>query len=199
MIADITVCTATIPPRAGLLERAIQSVNAQTLSPKKHHIKVDHGKLGHAAVIDAIVQEIDTTYIAILDDDDELLPEHLEVLHAAMQEHGADLVYPHFRYASLGNAGHLERYFGQPWNNKDVHQVPVTWLCRRDVFLECGGFSKDFDPNSYELDGEGQRAGHDYRFIQRMAAADKKIVHVPRVTWVYHDDRDSTLGMPSRW
>jgi glycosyltransferase involved in cell wall biosynthesis len=199
MTADITVCTATIPQRSDLLQRAIDSVKNQTLAPQKHLVQLDIDKSGHAAVLDLIIKQADTTYIAILDDDDEFLPNHLEVLYAAIQEHEADLVYPHFRYQTLGNGGHLEQHFGQPWSNQNVHQVPITWLCRRDAFWECGGFSRDYDPNSYETDAQGNRIGHDFKFIQRMAAADKKIVHVPQVTWVYHDDRVSTLGMPSRW
>lgn len=199
MPADITVCTASIPTRHDLLARAVCSVDQQTLTPQAHRVKIDHDRLGGAAVLDLIVQEADTTYIAILDDDDELLPEHLQVLYAAIQEHEADLVFPHFRYATLAHGGHLEQYRGQTWSNTNVHQVPITWLCRRDAFLECGGFSKDFDPESYDVDSTGNRIGYDFLFIQRMAAAGKKIVHVPEVTWIYHDDRASTLGMPSRW
>jgi hypothetical protein len=77
--------------------------------------------------------------------------------------------------------------------------VPLTWICRTDVFLEAGGFSKDFDPNSYNLDEQGNRIGYDFLFILRLVQMKKKIVHLPKVTWIYHDDRLSTLGMPNRW
>ena len=196
---DVTVCTATISTRSAMVLRAIERVKSQTLKPKAHIVKLDEEKVGGAAVIDLIVAEAKTKYIMILDDDDEFLPEHVESLYNCIVENDADLVYPHFKYASIGNAGHLERFFNVAWDNQKPHQVPLTWICRRDAFLECGGFSKDFDPNSYNVDNEGNRIGYDFLFIQRMAAADKKIIHLPKVTWIYHDDRISTQGMPIRW
>jgi glycosyltransferase involved in cell wall biosynthesis len=197
--ADVTVCTATIPSRAEMLERAIDSVKNQTLQPKDHIIKLDDQKQGQAAVLDSIVEEAQTKYVMMLDDDDEFLPIHIQSLYAKIEEEEADLVYPHFRYATRGDAGHLEQFFNEPWDNRYPHQVPLTWICRTDVFLDIGGFSKDYDPNSYNLDEQGNRIGHDYLFILRLVQNKKRIVHLPRVTWVYHDDRISTLGMPSRW
>lgn len=197
--ADVTICTATIPHRKDLLLRAIESVENQTLQPQTHIIKTDVNKIGGAAMIDEIVKEAETTYIAILDDDDELLENHIEILYKKILEEKADLVYPHFKYATRGDGGHLERFRGQAWDNKNPHQVPLTWICRKDSFLECGGFSKDFDPDSMNLDEQGNRIGYDFLFIKRLAAANKKIVHTPEVTWIYHDDRVSTLGMPLKW
>jgi glycosyltransferase involved in cell wall biosynthesis len=196
---DVTVCTATIPSRTQMLQRAVASVNSQTLKPKAHIVKLDENKIGGAAVIDLIVEEAKTKYVMILDDDDEFLPNHIELLYAKIEQEQADLVYPHFRYATLPDAGHLQRFFNQPWDNRYPHQVPLTWICKRDAFLEMGGFSKDFDPNSYNVDNEGNRIGYDFLFIQRMAKANKKIIHLPAVTWIYHDDRVSTQGMPLRW
>lgn len=197
--ADVTICTATIPKRADLLLRAIASVKNQTLKPQTHIIKTDLKKIGGAAMLDEIVSEVKTTYIAILDDDDEFLENHIEVLYNKILEEQADLVYPHFKYAVRGDGGHLERFRGQPWDNNNPHQVPITWICRKDTFLEVGGFSKDFEPNSMNIDEQGNRIGHDFLFIKRLAAANKKIVHTPEVTWIYHDDRISTLGMPIKW
>lgn len=198
--ADVTICTATIPKRADLLLRAIASVKNQTLKPQAHIFKTDVNKIGGAAMLDKIVSEVKTTYIAILDDDDEFLENHIEVLYNKILEEQADLVYPHFKYAVRGDGGHLERFRGQPWDNNNPHQVPITWICRKDTFLECGGFSFDgYDPNSMNIDETGNRIGHDFLFIKRLAAANKKIVHTPEVTWIYHDDRISTLGMPIKW
>ena len=197
--ADVTVCTATIPSRAEMLKRAIASVENQTLKPKAHIVKLDESKIGQAGVLDLIVSEVQTKYVMFLDDDDEFLPNHIEALYKKIDAEQADLVYPHFKYATRGDAGHLEKFLNKPWDNRYPHQVPITWICRKDVFLEMGGFSKDYDPNSYILDNEGNRIGNDFLFIKRMAKANKKIVHIPIVTWIYHDDRISTQGMPVRW
>jgi len=198
-IADVTICTATISVRAELLERAKKSVENQSLKVKKHSIKLDSERLGQPAILDFLIAEAETKYVAILDDDDELLPNHIELLYKKIIETDADLIYPHFKYSHTSDAGHLERFRGQPWDNNHPHQVPVTWLAKRDVILEVGGFSGDFDVNSYEVDVEGNRIGQDFNLIKKLAKAKKFITNIPDITWIYHTGHPSTLGMPVRW
>ena len=197
--ADVTIITATIPPRADLLARAVKSVEAQTLQPAAHLIMEDSNKLGGAAIKDKLLKKVKTKYVAVLDDDDELLPQHIEVIYKCITESGADLVYPWFRYQTSGNAGHLERYFGVAWSNEDVHQVPITWIAKTLTIKRAGGFSEGYEPESMILDSEGNRIGDDFLLIKRLVEHDKIIKHHPEITWIYHDDRESTLGMPSRW
>jgi hypothetical protein len=59
-VADVTVCTATIPTRVELLDRAIKSVTNQTLKVKEHSIKIDLDKLGQPAVLDQIIEKATT-------------------------------------------------------------------------------------------------------------------------------------------
>jgi len=199
MKADVTICTATIPVRSELLQRCIRSVENQTLQPKKHLIQVDEKREGHAAMLDAMIAQAKTKYVAILDDDDELLPKHIEAIYKCIEETDADLVYPWFKYSNLPDGGHLEMFAYQPWSNGNVHQIPITWIAKREALLEVGGFTKDFNPDSYEVDNQGNRIGHDFVMIQKLVAADKKIVHHPELTWIYHVGHPSTLGMPIRW
>jgi hypothetical protein len=35
--------------------------------------------------------------------------------------------------------------------------------------------------------------------IKKLAALNANIVHTPEVTWIYHVENGSTLGMPNRW
>jgi len=197
--ADVTIITATIPPRTHLLARAVKSVEAQTLQPAAHLIMEDTNKLGGAAIKDKLLKKVKTKYVAVLDDDDELLPQHIEVIYKCITESDADLVYPWFRYQTSGNAGHLEPYFGVAWSNDDVHQVPITWIAKTLTIKRAGGFSEGYDPESMILDSGGNRIGDDFLVIQRLVAHDRIIKHHPEITWIYHDDRESTLGMPSRW
>jgi glycosyltransferase involved in cell wall biosynthesis len=199
LIADVTVCTATIPTRNDLLQRCIQSVKNQTLQPAKHLIKLDDERLGHVAMLDAMIEEATTKYVAILDDDDELLPNHIESIYKTIIELDADLVYPHFKYSSLPDGGHLEKFRGKPWDNNAPHQVPITWIAKRDVILEVGGFSQGFDIFSMEVDNEGNRIGQDFHLIKKLAAANKYITNIPDVTWIYHVGHPSTQGIPLRW
>lgn len=194
---DVTVITATIPPRAAMLERSVGSVARQTLQPVEYLIEVDLHRTGAAATRDRLLRRVDTEWVAILDDDDELLPDHLETLRGAAD--GNDLVYSHFRYSSLGNGGHLERFFGVPWDNAAPHQITVTWMARTQALLDVGGFSEGFDPLSDERDWQGNRIAEDYWVVLKLADAGARIVHVPKVTWIYHVGHPPTQGRPDAW
>jgi hypothetical protein len=198
-IADVTVCTATIQTRVDLLERAKQSVLNQTLKPASHAIKLDTEKTGQPQVLDALIEQVTTKYVAILDDDDELLPNHIELLYKKIVETNADLVFPHFRYSNLSDAGHLEMFKGVPWDNNNPHQVAITWIAKREAILDVGGFSGGFDANSFEVDNRGNRIGPDFNLIKKLAQANKHITNIPDITWIYHVGHPSTLGMPIRW
>ena len=195
----VTVITAVIPPRAAFLQRSITSVAEQIRRPDAHIVQVDHHRAGGPATLDAAIAAGSTDLVAILDDDDELLPRHLEVCVGAMEATGADLVYPWFRYSSTGDGGHLERWRGVPWVQGRPHQVPITWVARRDAVLDAGGFSGGFDPRSYDVDEQGNRIGYDFHLIRKLDAAGADIRHVDEVTWIYHVHPFQTLGMPNRW
>jgi glycosyltransferase involved in cell wall biosynthesis len=199
MKADVTICTATIPIRSELLQRCIASVANQTLQPEKHLIMVDEKREGHTVILDRMIEKATTKYIAILDDDDELLPRHIEAIYNCIEETNADLVFPWFKYSNLPDGGHLEKYRNQPWDNNQPRQVPITWIAKRETILSVGGFQKDFDINSYIVDKEGNREGQDFAMIKKLCAIDAKIVHHPEVTWIYHVGHGSTLGMPVKW
>ncbi len=87
----------------------------------------------------------------------------------------------------------------KPWSNANIHQVPITWIAKREALLEVGGFGKDFDINSYEVDNQGNRIGQDFVMIKKLVEAGKVIYHHPELTWIYHVGHPSTLGMPLRW
>jgi hypothetical protein len=197
-LTDITVITATIPGRDLLLQRAVNSVKAQTLQPERHAIMLDQHKAGGAAILDLLLAEVTTEYVAVLDDDDELLPNHLELCYSKIKETGADMVYPGFKYSSTHDQGHLECHFGNEWDNSLPHQTAITNLFRTDAIREVGGFSVDWDPDSFNMDHTGNRIGYDYLLVLRLAEAGKIIKHLPERTWIYHIGHPSTLGMPSR-
>ena len=93
---DITVCIPTIPPRAGFLTRALTSVLDQTLGATQIIVTSDVHREGPAALRNRMLQQVRTKYVAFLDDDDEMLPKHLELLRGCAELTGADLVYPWF-------------------------------------------------------------------------------------------------------
>lgn len=195
----VTVCTPTIPPRGHLLSRAMQSVMAQTVKPLAHLILSDFQKVGAPKMLDACLRTAQTEWVAILADDDEFLPHHLETLWNLVQDEDADIGYTHFRYSNLPDAGHLERFRGVPFDYDNPRQMTGVYMGRREYLLDVGGHSAFFDVESYEVDAQGNRVGEDFHLIRRLAHERARIAVSPEVTWVYHVGHGNTLGMPSKW
>jgi hypothetical protein len=175
------------------------SIASQTVSPKEHIISVDYNKIGQPANLDKCVWSAKSKYVAILDDDDEMLPDHLELIYDYIESTGADLVYPWFKFETSGNAGHLEEFAFKEWKNEEFHTIPITWIAKTDVIKAVGGFSNGFDPCSFNVDEKGFRIGSDRNITRNIINAGYIIKHLPKVTWIYHDRHQRTLGMPNRW
>lgn len=195
----VTVCTPTIPPRGEQLSRAIRSVAEQTVKPAAHLIMVDVHREGAPAMLDKTISHAETEWVAILADDDELLPHHLETLWALVNDEGADIGFSHFKYSGLQDAGHLERFRGIPFDNDNPRQMTGVFLAKREVLLDVGGHSGGFDPLSYERDDSGNRIGEDFVIVQKLARAGAKFSVTGEVTWIYHTGHKNTLGMPDAW
>src|SRR4030095_15635988 len=76
----VTVVIPHIPTRVAELQRALASVWAQTHQPDDVVIATDNVRAGSATTRNRALHHVATNWIAFLDDDDELLPNHLEVL-----------------------------------------------------------------------------------------------------------------------
>lgn len=90
-MSDVTVITATMPGREALLAEAMASVVEQTLAPADHLITVDYVRRGGARPRNLLAAAVATPWLATLDDDDKLYPQHLKRLMAVADE--ADVVY----------------------------------------------------------------------------------------------------------
>jgi hypothetical protein len=173
-------------------------VHQQTVQPEAHIIHVDHGRRGGPAILDEAIASAKSEWVAILDDDDEFLPHHLETLWALIEQ-GADLAFSHFRFGNLQTAGHLEHFRGVPFENEKPRQITKVFLVAKSWWERVGGFSGGFDSLSYELDEQGHRIGEDFVFVKKLAALNARILGTGEVTWIYHTDHENTLGMASRW
>lgn len=198
MSSGVSVVVPSIPPRTHMLQRALASVWAQELAPDAVIVTLDTDRRGAPHNRDAGFAKVDSTYVAFLDDDDEFYPQHLRLLLTVAAQTGADLVYPWFDV--LGGTDPFPQFFGQPWDNAEPHQVPVTFLARTDAIRSVGGFSYGFDVNAdAATDPLGNRAGEDWELIARLCKADARIVHLPERTWGWHHHATNTSGRPSRW
>ena len=199
MIPGITVVIPSIPPRASMLHRAVGSVLAQELPAAAISIAVDLEKQGAAITRDRALRAVRTEWVAFLDDDDVMLPEHLRVLMDGAMEHGADYAYSYFTIVDgegqeLPGADPLN-LFGVPFDHAAPHQTTITTLVRTELAQQVG-FR---EPPWGKLVGRHAH-GEDFQMTEECVAAGARVVHIPQRTWLWtHHGAGNTSGRPDRW
>lgn len=195
----VTVCVATIPGRERLLKRALLSVDRQHLSPAAVTVELDRNRTGAAATRNRMLATVDTEWVAWLDDDDQLLPNHLAVLTDAAE--GADLVYPTPRMVTgrdptaVSVNGQWIKPWGVPFGPEQEHHlrtqgsfIPVTHLVRTETALKAGGF-----PEGRTLP-DGRYQGEDERYLIGLLDAGARFRHVNEETWLWFGSHGSNTA-----
>lgn len=175
--------------RNGYLQRAIASIQRQTMPDVQVIAVRDEERQGAPATRHAGLQLVDTPWVAFLDSDDEMDPHHLEAIYACAQETGADYVYPWFRVQ--GGSDPFPMFFGKPWDNDQPHQTTITTLVRTELAQSVG-----FIHPEGGVFPDGNRAGEDWHFTLGCMAKGAKIVHHPERTWTWHHHGANSSGMP---
>jgi len=197
MTVDVVI--PTIPPRTELLARAVRSCEAQTLKPNKIITVLDEHWEGPSQMRNRGLEQVETEFVAFLDDDDELLPDHIQTCLSYANTFSADLVYPMFTRADHQDS--IFRVdgaspFGRPFDERlrraiesENNFIPVTVLIRTEMLRAVGGFplrSSEEWPH---------HANEDWGLWRKLLAAGAVFVHAPYVTWTWHPhgvDRRST-------
>lgn len=190
----VTVVTPTIPERRRYLDRAVRSVRGQSWSSRSlYQIVVEDDRRRGAALTRTLgAQQVNTEWTAFLDDDDQLMPNHIEALLTAADGHGADYVYADF-IVPQNRAFHLPSYCYGPWDPEQPLQTTVTVLVKTELGRAAGWFLR---PNEDELVGD-DRAGEDYGFTLRCNAMGS-IYHLRQPTWLWNHHGANTSGLPER-
>lgn len=191
----ITVAIPTIPPRVGLLQRAVASVLTQTHPAAGLVIAIDNEKQGAGVTRQRALDMVGTQWVAFLDDDDEFMPDHLRTLWDAVHAHNADYVYSWFETIPQGLDPFPTSHYLDPWADEKPRQTTVTTLVRTELARQVGFAS--FSETGELIDG--QRWGEDYAFTLGVLALGAKIHHVVAKTWYWHHDSQNTSGRPDRW
>lgn len=197
---DVTIVIPSIPPRALLLRRAVESVLNQTW----YHvagisIAVDTEREGAGPTRQRALDGISTPWVAFLDDDDEFLPHHIEALMQHALETGCDYAYSWFKIVSNGHVLDTDPVFPpghylNPWDDANPRQTTVTTLVRTELAKQVRFVPP---PDGETIDG--QRYGEDWQFTLGCLAAGAKISHLVEKTWLWHHDSGNTSGRPDRW
>lgn len=192
-----TLIIPTIKARQGknnLLSEALTSATEQTLPFEHIFIEHDVNREGPAVVRNRAAMQVETDWMAFLDDDDLLKPQHHEVLAGLADQSGADVCWPWFDV--LGGTDPFPMFRGRQWDPDDPHQIPITVLVRTEAFHAVGGFQTVPDGPT---DQHGNRAGEDWRLWLDLSAAGFKFAHTPTITWTWRHHGKNTSGLPSKW
>lgn len=210
-MTDVTICTPTIPAREDLLQRAAASVAQQT-TPVEMSIALDVDGDGAAVTRNRAWRNTDTEWVAFLDDDDVLCPDHVELCLRWALETNADLVYPWFNiYDASGQDmsakdplrapvdGQYVSPYGVPFGDQLRREImtrnnfiPVTVLVRRQLLEDVGGFPI---PGTSEWPEE---TCEDWGLWRRLLNAGARFEHLPRRTWFWYWHGRNTSGRPWR-
>lgn len=183
MRPGVTVVIPTTPLRRELLSRAVASVFGQELLPHSVVIETDLGRRGPGATRNQGLSRVDTEWVAFLDDDDELYPDHLKACLALAEYAQADVVYP--LWATEYDGIVLRDPFGlagQPFDARRLRQdnyIPVTTLCRTEAVRAVGGFPTEDAPTI------GQHRCESWGLWLRLADAGARFEPLHAVTWCY--------------
>lgn len=196
---DLTMVITSIPTRKKSLDRALMSVANQTLQPGRVIVQMDTVGVGAPANRDAGLSRVSSKYVAFLDDDDYLYPQHIQRLYETAVREDADLVYSWFDV--IGGSDPFPENFGKPWDPENPRQVTVTTLGKTQAYVDAGGYTCLDGMSDEELEeyGQGNTIGEDFRLVCNINAAGKKIVHHPEKTWAYVHWGGNTSGRPNLW
>lgn len=192
MGSGITLVTPTIPKRPACLMQAIGSAMLNTLKPDGYSIAVDHDRQGAAPTRNRALMSVrasDSPWVAFLDDDDELMPEHLEKLYRHAMETGADFVYSWFVMVG-GTDPFPETHYTDEFNPENPIETTITTLVRTELAQEVG---------FHRLEERQHNSGEDYNFVLGCIKAGAKIRHLVDRTWYYNVHGLNTSGLPSNW
>lgn len=193
-LVDVTVVTPCAPEHQNhVLARAVRSVRHQQAQPVGGIlIEVDDLRRGPAVIRNGLVDNVATEWVAFLDADDELHPDHLHGLVARGEETGADLVWSWARWEPSREPS-AERLEPPPWLERQrdpaaaeryedlerANWIPVVVLARADMVRRVGGFPTD--------PGDMPRGrDEDWGLWLRLRAAGARFAMHPATTWTYH-------------
>lgn len=205
-MATVSTLTATIPGREEFLAKALESIENQTRQPENVVIEMDAFRTGAARTRNRALTRVDTDYVAILDDDDTLLPHHLETLMGFAEEQPQwDVIYPTPQIEGMRDptAVVVNGKWYLPWGlewTEDHRQhmiwkgsfIPVTCLIKTKAIREIGGFPEP-GASDYKIS-----TCEDWLMFRRLALKNYKFKHVNVKTWVWRKGDHHTGGQGDR-
>lgn len=166
---NVTFITPTIASRSSILPEAIRSVENQQMPAKGHLIAVDFDKKGPSHIRNILARSVDTEWIAFLDDDDIVYPNHVST--ASQFADSSDIIYTWCDSVGRENFN-PNSYFDSDRLLNAGNYIPVTTFVRTSAFIEVGGFDLESRLEDWDL-------------WKRLYLKGYKFTCIPVVTWCY--------------
>jgi hypothetical protein len=141
----------------------------------------------------------ETPWVAILDDDDEFMPHHLDHLLQFAKDGDYDFVYSWFKIV-VGRKIYdydpvfPKTHFTEPWDPANPRHTTVTTLVKTEL-AQTVGYNT---PDVRDATARARNTDEDWRFVLECNRLGK-IGHLVEHTWYWHHDSENTSGLPSRW
>ena len=164
---SFTLVTATLPSRTDLLAEMLTSVTQQTVQPANHVVMRDDGR-GFVETVNRAVNLVDTDYFCLVDDDDLLLPNHVEALANAITD-TTDIVWTWTEV--LGRNWNPNQGY-EPGKLQQENYIPSNMLMKTALWREMGGYRKEPKHPDWDM-------------LKRCEIAGADFYNVPEVTWLY--------------
>lgn len=161
---------------------ATASVLAQTRQPDEFIVEWDPEHTGTAATQNRALARVKSDWIALLGDDDYLLPNHLEVLEANAT---ADVIWPDCEMLG-GPIPSLCQEFNEAKLRWDNYIPGGGSLIRTEALRSVGGWAAPSDPDWHRFE--------DWVLWKRLLDKGCTFRHVHAVTWVYRFGSHQTGG-----
>lgn len=169
----ISVLTATLPEREGMLAEAVASVKQQG-HEVQHLIGVDHTRRGAGPVLNDLLADAVGEWVMVVDDDDLLLPHHLDTIQPVIESDGWDVIYT-LPEVEGGGFFNYERPY-DPQMLRRFNMVSHNAAMRTELVRQVGGWApvKEFD----------------WRMFQALSGIGARFCRLPERTWVYRVDHE---------
>lgn len=165
------VITVTVPERAAMLGELAGDLAAQTAPGFVWLVGWERRGVGPAQVRNELVASSAASWVAFVDDDDRVDPDHMATLLEVRDAHrDADVIYTACRIE--GRDGFVIPHDCDHVGLDRENLVPVTALVRRRMFERAGGFDVD-------------ERNEDHGLWRRILALGGRFQCDHRVTWTY--------------
>lgn len=161
----LTLVTATLPHRSSMLAEMLVTTTKQTMAPACHIIVRDFGD-GFVETVNRAVSMVDTEFFCLVDDDDLLLPNHVETLANNL---AADIVWT---WVNVEGRNWSPNSSYVPGELLRRNYIPSNMAMRTSLWRELGGYRHEPQHPDWDMLIRAEQHGASF-------------LNIPEITWTY--------------